>query len=571
MRALWVVIALAFAAAACIDTGTLAAWFTHPLLADRAGVPVRDVTLRGAVWFRVACAIAAFAWIACPIALARLAREPQLSPTPRATDRLLPRSLVRVLMAMVGVGLALRMLRVGESFWFDELSALLDYAQYGVGPSMGTYFVQSNHVLHTMATAIAVEWASGANEVLLRAPALIAGVLLIPAWWWLGSEAVRWRSRPCSEHALIHLVPSCCAACAALMPICVLESVEARGYSLVMLLAAVAGASLLRAMRIGSTNSYCVYAAACALGVWTHLTFVALPAGHALVLLLRACANSPQRLRDARRGAVGSLIALLLASSTALALLAPLMPDLLRIRGEFRALDGNEPTLLSPEGGRILLGVGGSWWLDAFPGVSLAIIGIAGMRRDRCRALPVALALAGLPLMVVGTALCGSWMYARFALFAAPGAALAISYGALAIAERARSRRARQLCALGALALSLMWVSTSVLLPPKQPIRDAIAFVHEHAAPDAAIACAGLPDNVPAYYGILVGRTIADAGSGGSALGELTPSPEWLIVLYPASLQASASAALAQEWELSERFAGWVDWSNGDVCVYRRR
>ena len=557
--------AILFGALAAIDTQSLAQWFTHPLLAERSGVAIREVSWQGAQWFRIACVVAACAWVVLPRVICRLcasATPARTDPDAGATTRI---RLRWVLFVVIALGLALRLQRMGESFWFDELAALLDYAQYGVGPVIGSYFVQSNHVLHTVATAVVVDVADGANEILLRIPALLAGVLVIGAFARLGIEAARWRTATLPAQATEFALAALCAACGALLPICILESVEARGYSMVILFAALATALLLRAWRTASPLALCAYGVVCALGVWTHLTFIALPMGHAVVALAR------RRDRTTRRQAAMTLLALALAGATAMAMLSPLLPDLLRIRGEFRALDGNEPSLLSAEGLRILLGLGGSWWLDAIPGLALALIGVAHTGRDRCRGVPLALALAGVPLIVLGTALGGSWMYARFSLLALPGVALAISMGALDMAALARTRQRHRLLIVGAAALVLMWSSTSLLLPPKQPIRDAVDFVDAHASPGATIACAGLPDNVPAYYGLLLGHTIADAGVGGCDLASVSPAPDWLIVLYPRSVGPAASEALSRGWDLAAKFEGWVDWDNGAVLVYKRR
>ncbi|MSR28980.1 MAG: hypothetical protein EXS03_05315 [Phycisphaerales bacterium] len=577
-------LALTFTALAATPTIALARFFTHPLLAERAGVEIRAVSFEGAALFRLACALAALAWIVLPWTLAQCAasqRGAEAPPLPSARPASAPmRGWRLALLAAVAVGLALRFMRLGESFWFDEISALLDYAQYGSGAILGTYFVQSNHVLHTLLSGWMIELAGGVNEAILRIPALFAGIAAIGAVSWLAREATLWRSD--DESPSPWLVAWLSSAAAALSPILVLESVEARGYSMMVLFAALASALLLRAWRPGAARGaargaaplsawplYSLYAIVCALGVWTHLAFVALPAGHALVAIARI-ATCREGSRTALATGLALALALALAAVTAFAVLAPLLPELLSIRSEFSALDGNEPRLISLEGLRIALSLGQSWWWDALPGLALVAIAFAGLRRHSARRVPLAVSLAGLPLLVAFVAISGSWMYARFAVFALPGAILALALGASDLLEASRRRGATRLVAVGLGALAAMWITTALLLPPKQPIRDAVEYLDARAQVAATIASAGLPDNVAAYYGVLAEREIADAGVGGRDLASLTPSPQWLIVLYPRSLDPECATTLSREWTLEASFDGWVDWDNGAVLVYRK-
>ena len=550
-------LAVGFLAIVSIDTNRLATFFSHALLTERSGVSIRPVTLQGAQLVRIAALIAAVGWCTIPPLIRRVAQPMSL---PIARQHTSHRQML-LLGVILLLGLTERVWRLSESLWFDEISALIDYAQYGPGAIVATYFVPSNHVLHTLLSWGAITLAGGVSEPILRFPALLAGLATIPAVAMLARECLLWRVESADRPSvsLTYLA----AALATLCPILVLESVEARGYSLMILFSALASTHFLRGWRTGSGIAWIVYTLLCALGIWSHLTFVALPASHALIATTLAL----QRTATAhdRAAAKAAFASLALAAITVFALLAPLLPELFSIRSEFQALDGDEPSLLSREGFHVILGLGGSWTLwSAIPGCALCAIGIARSRHDQARRVPLAVTLCGLPLLVVATALAGSWMYARFALFALPGAVLAIALGLLDLGSK-------RLVTGATITLAAAWTISLAYLPQKQPIRDAVAFIDERDTSATSVASAGLPDNVVAYYGVLRGLDIANAGSGGRDIAALPLHTRWLIVLYPQSLTTEGRAAIARDWTHVHTFLGWVDWTNGDVVVYSRR
>ena len=567
-------ISLAFASLAMIDTDVLARFFTHQYLATRAGVEIRPVTRQGAEWFRAMCAVSAVAWAISAWVLATSFRENQSARTPSnvALDSIQKSSttyrLRFALFCALSVGLIERLWRISESLWFDEISALIDYAYYGPGAILGTYFVQSNHVLHTLLSWCAFSIAGGVSEIVLRIPAVIAGIASIGAIVALVREAALWQGVP--TRARMSLV----CAIAALSPIMVLESVEARGYSMMILFAALASWMFLRALRTGRSLSWIAYAILCALGVWSHLVFVVLPISHGAIaawIIIRPRPSTKDRIRG-----FAAILAITLAGITSITLLAPLLPDLLRIRSEFQALDGTEPTIFSAEGIHVLLGIGGAWTpLASLPGIGLLIIGFFGARRDPTRRMPLAVTLLGLPILVIGTEIGGSWMYARFALFALPGIFLVITLGAFDVARFLRQRdanamRVNRALFLGAFAIAALWTESLASLPQKQPIRDGVFFIRNQDPSISEIVSLGLADNVASYYGILAGMNVQSVGVGGVTIDKVSTNIQWMIVLYPQSIAVGVRKVLNENWTLVETFPGWVDWGNGDVLVYRR-
>jgi hypothetical protein len=296
---------------------------------------------------------------------------------------------------------------------------------------------------------------------------------------------------------------------------------------------------------------------------------VFVPIGHATWIAWRAV-----KAREFR-GAWGPAIAFLLAAALTLALYAPALPDLLRGRAMYVSSRGDEPGVFGPEGWHALLQLGGSWYAWAsIPGLALFATGLAAASRrgadPRIRAA-LAVSLAGLPIFVLAVWLGGSWMYARFALFALPGAALAMAAGFEALL--AWNRAAGLAAAIAVLAVSAADVS---LRPAKQPLRDAAVLVRAERGENEAILVVGLAHPVMDLY-----------------LGDLAPAhspfhgadlprqldllhPGWIVLYYPNHVSRDNYALLeARGYSLVRRIRGWVDWSNhdwsnGDVLVYRR-
>ncbi|MBU3728381.1 MAG: hypothetical protein FGM37_03920 [Phycisphaerales bacterium] len=631
-----VAVAVAFALMAIVPDGTLAAFFSHDLLAQRAGVDVRASSAESARLFRAACAAAAVAWITAIPVLRMIAGRAQRassadrsgtsSGTHRAIDARAPaagaatprrtelRWWIAVLACAATAGLAQRADILAQSLWFDEIAAFLDYSQWGVGASMGTYFSLANHPFHSMAVAAAINSTGIVSELVLRLPSVLAGLLTVPACAWLAWECARGPDRSEGSRATRASEPSAtvpvtgaapiaapgappgapriailAAIAALLMPLAILASTESRGYSMMILFAAVASAAQLRAMRgtaEGKPLWWLAYSGACALGCWTHPTFVALPLAHGAVATWRLVmppsprnGQPPSTASTAARAptaALANLAALLLAAITTAALTIPLLPDVLRVILEFKAADGDEPTAIGIEGVLLMLQTCGAWvpWaagagaMVVVPGAARAWSSGGAMR------MAVWLPMLAAALLAVGSLLAGSWIYARFALFTVPATAVAAALGV----ELWLNQPRRALAVGLPLTVALAWSASILALGPRQPIRDAVEWVAQRRTQGQAVASAGLADNVTAMYAsVLDGDraspdSIRSAGLGGTQLSGLAPTPDYLIVLYPALFERSGGAAQAKQLGLSQvrSFPGWIDRDQGEVRVYAR-
>ena len=333
---------------------------------------------------------------------------------------------VPVLALVMLAAVAARAAFLSDGLWYDEIAAFLGYSFNGPWHAVTTYFSTANHVLHSALVA-ASAGALGVDELSLRLPSFLAGIGAVAAIAWLAREA-------CGTT----LVPWAAGA-AALMPVAVLPATESRGYSMMMLFAALGTAAFLRARRAGGAW-WLAYALACALGTWSHLVTICVPAFHGLWCVAAAVrAAGPDDRRRALAGAGAALLAGLLSA----AFLAPVIPGIVALRDDFRALDGNEPSLLGPEGAGMLWSIGGTWW--AWPSVAatpLAAAGLLRARRDLAYRQALVLSLGGALVALAFPLLLDSWLYARFLAFTVPGIALLLGGGAQAIAARHRAAAA---------------------------------------------------------------------------------------------------------------------------------
>ena len=530
-----------------ISESWLTAFFRHPHR------PV-DLSLyaEGAVLLRImlaALGISLFMWA---LIIVRLAPTATPSRTALAVDS---RGVTRVELALLAgaiiLGAALRMSRIAESLWYDEVAAWTSFGVRGPGPIVGNFHDPANHILHTLLTWVSVEFThhSLSTEVSLRLPAFLASLLTIPVVFAL-ARRVAGRETAIAAAALF-----------AIWPVCVLEGAEARGYSLMMLFSGLTTLQLLIARESQQRLHWLIYALWCALGAWSHLVTVFVAIGHGAWLVIALFK------RAQRRTATAGLLSLVLAAVMALALFAPVLPEIFERRGLVSAANSSQPTLLDIEGLHMLLQLGGSWlWYASLPMLALLVLGIAVTLRkgEEVKRDAIALSLAGLLIFVVVVVAAGTWVYARFALFALPGAALAAAIGWTWL--RKRSSWAAVIAALLACAGSAWELSKR---PPKQPLREAAEHVLDHGGEGSRVLLVSIAHPVLDAYlpGVMTSFNL-----GATLERDLaTARPAWVVMLYPDKLSSVTIETLAAHgFTQVARFDGWVDWGEGDVVVFEK-
>lgn len=567
------VVFLAFmmlAAAACaalaiaITTDAWAAWFHHPAQMRP------ELTRQGAVLWRIMLGISAVALALSPILLHWLSERESAHSRPRHPP--LSRMQLWVLIGIVFLALAFRAPRLNESLWYDEIASWMTYTG-GVdsaGAIIGNFFDPINHTAHTLLNWISVKLLAESLgvELAFRVPALVFSLLSVLTIFALARAAFG------NRVALI------AALLAAILPVCVLEGAEARGYSMMICFAALATWLFIEAWNQLSARPWLwvLYALACALGIWSHFVMAFVPIGHAAWLAWRAVRRRQWRL------AAQGFVALALGAVLTITLYSPMIPGMLAAKGMFIATSADQPRILGAEGWHAMLQLGGSWsWWAAWPGLALAIAGLIVILRpmNRLEQLhqhnheaasgrsAIALALLGLPLMVLAVTVGGSWIYARFTLFALPGAVLLIAVGVDSLWRWQRS------AAIAALALiTAMSLADLVVRPPKQPLREAAEYVRAHRETNDRLLIIGLAHEVMRIYANDLNLTYSLRLGGGADLPAKLQSihPQWVIVEYPNSVSSKAYQELATNGYVDvARLRGWVDWTNGDLIVYRRK
>jgi len=553
----WVMLVLLFALGlllvASLPSEALARFFDHPAHPWRRGPGELSRSLEGARWLRFAAIATAVGWVAGAMLLARLRSDQDRPARPSIPFREL-----LALAGIVVVAMLVRMPFLVHSLWFDEIASIGDFVKYGPGPILGAWFTPSNHVLQSLLSWVSAT-AFDASEPMIRLPSLLAGLFTVAVVYALGRRV---------GGASLALVA---AGVMALMPVAVLESTEARGYALAMLFAAVGAWAFVRGAQDGEPWTWAVMAAAGALATWSHLVASLATIGFAVVALVdwtRSRGNA-----DRRRRAQSAIVGTCMAGMLALTMLAPLLPDVIEGRAQFRSVEGSTPTLASAEGLRFALMLGGTWavalppLLAALPGVVLFVVGLAMGWRARPARLALAASLAGLPLLLLIAGVGGSWAYARFASFTMPGAAIAIGMG-IVTAARLHPRAALVAAAM----LAASFACELALAPPRQPIRDAVLAMDERAAPDDLVVDLGIRGNVSSFYAH-PDRLIAPSGTMGAELEArlALPRVRWVVMTYPRRLPPERRAALeAHGFRRIGAWPGWIDWGEGGVELWAR-
>lgn len=465
------------------------------------------------------------------------------------------------LLAIVLLGVIFRVPRLTESLWYDEIASWQVYCANAASPLaiVGNFGDPINHVLSNVLMWCSVNSFSSWTgvEMAFRLPALFFSLLSIVAMYGLGSRAGGIR------------VGFIAAGLMAVLPVAALEGVEARGYSMMMCFAAVSMWMLVSVLRRKRLWLWVAYAIVCTLGVWAQFITAFVPIGHAAWLMWRA--DRHRVWRDCWQG----FAALVLAAILTLALYSPMIPAMLKSRGMFIATHPDQPRIFGTEGLHTLLQLGGSWyWWAAVPGLAIGVIGLlVAIRSDHCKSQTcdaasgiIAASLLGLPIMLLVVAASGSWIYARFTLFAFPGAVLLMAIG---IDWLWRINRG-----LAGFALMLM-VGLSIadlrFRPPKQPLREAMEYVREHQHTSDSVLAIGLAHPVSLAYAsdVHLSYTMKHGTELAARLADL--HPRWLIIEYPRSVSPKTFDLIRESGFIEQRrLPGWVDWGNGEIIVMRR-
>lgn len=173
---------------------------------------------------------------------------------------LTPRVAMLILGGLILIGLALRLAKLWDGVYADELSTLYIVRGRSLGDALD---IVSSDAEVSPPLSFVASWAFaklGSAPELIRLPSLIAGTLSIPLTYLVGARAV---GRTAAIAA---------AAIVALSPFMVYFSTEARGYALAIALLLASTLALLQAIRSPARGWWVAYAVCSALAMYSHYT-----------------------------------------------------------------------------------------------------------------------------------------------------------------------------------------------------------------------------------------------------------------------------------------------------------
>ena len=175
-----------------------------------------------------------------------------------------------VLIVLTLVGAGLRVYRLDQGLWYDEIVTLLDSVRPPLSEILTTFSGDNHHPLYSLLAHFSVEL-FGEHAWSLRLPAVFFGTLSIPALYLLGRVLAN------KLEALL------AAALLAFSYHHIWFSQNARGYTGLLFWTLLSTYLLLRGLQKSRRVEWIFYAAAAALGVYTHLTMVFVLVAHFLV------------------------------------------------------------------------------------------------------------------------------------------------------------------------------------------------------------------------------------------------------------------------------------------------
>lgn len=483
---------------------------------------------------------------------------------PEAQDR--QRRWLLALIAVTAAAALLRGIGLGGGLWIDEMYAVTLSVRRSVWEILTTFDGDGQHPLFALLAKLS-SLLLGDSAWSARLPAAAFGVASVPMLYLLGRQvADRFEA----------------LAAAVLLAVSyhhVWFSQNARGYTMLAFFALLATHALIRAVRGGGRRWILLFAAATALGAYTHLTMVFMAVAQFGVLAIWLLLSRKRADRPAWRPVLG---AFLLAAALTLILYAPIVDQVV---WWFLYRPSNFVGLSTPgwalgEAVRVLRqGLGAGPALLA-AGAVLAVGTWSWLRRD-----PLVLALFVAPGLVTlaGALLARGTMYPRFFFYLAGFAVLIVVRGVTALADggagfvagadpRSRRRLARSAAAgliLLAVAASLSSLRYNYRFP-KQDFGGAMAYVDAERGPAEPVIVVGATHYA---YHDFYGRDWPAVES----VGELEAATRgaagyWLVYTFPRYIEIETPELMARILEdCGERrvFDGTV--GDGDVVVCRMR
>ncbi len=460
--------------------------------------------------------------------------------------------------AMLLTALALRLYGLNSGLWYDEILTSINYARMPFGQIITTYDSQNQHFLFSLLSR-ASTLIFGESAWALRLPAVIFGVASIWSLYLLGREVGS------ETEALLS---------AALLTFSyhhVWFSQNARGYTGLLFWAILSSRYFLRGLREGRLRLWLLYAAAAALGIYTHMTMIFVIIGQFVVYLIALVNRHREALPSGWQGLFFGFGG---AGLFTLLLLAPALPQILYggSLGEVSTVSvWKHPlwTLLE-----IIRGIEIGFAGGVFAFGALAVFG-AGMW-NFARTKPAVIGLFLIPVILCAAVVIalGHHLWPRFFFFA-------FGFGVL-IAVRGAVVLGRWLAKIGGMparaallgivaGVGLVFVS-ALSVPfaygPKQDYAGALTFVQQERQPGDAVVTVGLA-TFPYQRLYQVDWTGVESLEALNDI-RLRARRTWLLYTFPPELESvypEVFASIRRDFQVIKEFPGTV--GEGAIIVCR--
>ncbi|HTN77281.1 MAG TPA: glycosyltransferase family 39 protein [Pirellulaceae bacterium] len=169
--------------------------------------------------------------------------------------------MLTLIVLILGLGIAARVVRIDQPVRYDESYTYWNFAAQPLGEIVSDYHVPNNHIFHSLCVHFTT-LVLGDSPLVIRLPACVAGVLLIPLTILAGTLLYDRR------------VGLLAGALVAVCPLLVNYSVNARGYMLVTDFFIAGSIAAVLMLRSSNRWPWVVFVMLMALGAWTMPTML---------------------------------------------------------------------------------------------------------------------------------------------------------------------------------------------------------------------------------------------------------------------------------------------------------
>ena len=470
--------------------------------------------------------------------------------------------------ALTALAAGLRTIGLNTGLWWDEIFFVVESVRRPFAQVLTVFQGDNQHPLYTVLAWLSV-LAFGEHTWSFRLPALIFGVASVPLLYLVGASVA---SR--TEAFLA-------AAFLAVSYHHVWFSQNARGYSTLAFWALAATYFLLRGISTGKRGPWIAYAAAAALGIYTHVTMVFLVASH--ILICAGMIFSDWRKGSSTVSGIGRWRfpsqAFLLAGWLTLLFYAHI---LVQVQNFFLHRPSSMKAVSTPrwamwEAVRVLIVGLGTQWVLLGAGVVIVCGAWSYFRQSR-----FVFALFALPVVLtaLGAFAARGTMYPRFYFFLIGFAVLILVRGIVVIPQWIAARfpidkgrggsRSWLASALTTILVAILFVASAMSLAanyryPKQDYEGAIRFVDQERKNEIVVTAGAAGYPLRQYYAkpwesVETGQRLREICSQGQ--------PVWIVYTMPRYLPGSSPGVMEmirKEFTVIQVFRGTL--GDGDVYV----